>query len=79
MATKRSAMLMANEVIKWKVFLSKKSNVHSSTTRLQKIVEPKLTQRHSDVLMSVAHSKILNTSYMSTSADPDQTASEEAV
>ena len=39
-------MLMANKVIKWKVFLSKRSTVHTHTalsaTRLQKIVEPAL-------------------------------------
>ena len=55
------------------------SHTAPSVTRLQKIVEPKLTQRHSDALTSVAHSKIPNTSCLSNSANPDQTASEEAV
>ena len=45
---------MANKVIKWKVFLSKRRNVLSHTapsaTGLQKMVELRLTYRH-----SVAH------------------------
>ena len=60
LATKHSAMLMAKRVIKWKVFLSKRSNVHSHTapsaTRLQNTVVPALTQRNCDALTSVVRS-----------------------
>ena len=31
LATKQSVMLMANKVIKWKCFISKRSNVNSHT------------------------------------------------
>ena len=54
LATKHSVILMANKVIKWTGFLSKRRNVHSHTaqsmTRLQKIVEPRLTQRQRRVI-----------------------------
>ena len=60
LATKHSAMLMANKVFKWNFFLSKRSNVHTHSAppakRFQKIVEPALTQRHSDALTSVVRS-----------------------